>query len=87
MYASCKPRSLTLGTSHRADAARPRADVHDVWLLDPGDPEVRPLANRLIQNSTETVENNGALTAIHCAREATVLGSAILATKLRDLEA
>ena len=40
------------------------ADVEDVGFLDPRDEEVGPLADGLVEDAPETVEEDGALPAI-----------------------
>lgn len=53
-----------LGAGDGGEGVGPGADVEDEGLLEPWDEEVGPFADGLVDDSTETVEEDGALTAV-----------------------
>ncbi len=60
-------RLHTLCAGDGADGARAGADVHDGGHLQPGDAEVRALADRLRQHSRQPVVHDSPFPAVHCS--------------------
>jgi len=63
--AECEVDHLKIfGAGDGGEGVRARADVEDVRLLDPRDEEMGSLAYRVVENASETVEEDGTLAAV-----------------------
>ncbi|KAA8530134.1 hypothetical protein F0562_004843 [Nyssa sinensis] len=54
-----------LGAGDGGEGVGPRSDVENEGFLEPWDKEVSPLTDSFVDHSTESIKENGALTAVH----------------------